>query len=69
MPDTKPPWDERTTLLRPPPPDPNKAPIENVLEVTELAILGPVRTRGPCRAAQPRYDAQPQLKRIALPAY
>ncbi|EGX94890.1 acyl-CoA thioesterase II [Cordyceps militaris CM01] len=41
MPDTKPPWDERTTLLRPPPPDPNKAPIENVLEVTELAVLGP----------------------------
>ncbi|KAH8886765.1 Thioesterase/thiol ester dehydrase-isomerase [Thozetella sp. PMI_491] len=31
---------ERTTLLRPPPPDPNKAPIENVLEVTELAVLG-----------------------------
>ncbi|OAA67622.1 acyl-CoA thioesterase II [Cordyceps fumosorosea ARSEF 2679] len=41
MPETKPAWDERTTLLRPPPPDPNKAPIENVLEVTELAILGP----------------------------
>ncbi|KAK0703036.1 thioesterase-like superfamily-domain-containing protein [Lasiosphaeria miniovina] len=33
--------DDRTTLLRPPPPDPSKAPIENVLEVTELAVLGP----------------------------
>ncbi|KAK3985700.1 acyl-coenzyme A thioesterase 8 [Cladorrhinum sp. PSN332] len=32
---------DRSTLLRPPPPDPNKAPIENVLEVTELAVLGP----------------------------
>ncbi|KAM3460374.1 hypothetical protein NHJ6243_005982 [Beauveria neobassiana] len=41
MSDTKPPWDERTTLLRPPPPNPHKAPIENVLEVTELAVLGP----------------------------
>ncbi|KAK0671201.1 putative acyl-coenzyme A thioesterase [Cercophora samala] len=33
--------ENRATLLRPPPPDPNKAPIENVLEVTELAVLGP----------------------------
>lgn len=33
---------ERPTLLRQPPPDPNKAPIENVLDVTELAVLGPV---------------------------
>ncbi|KAK3363288.1 acyl-CoA thioesterase-like protein [Lasiosphaeria hispida] len=32
---------DRPTLLRPPPPDPTKAPIENVLEVTELAVLGP----------------------------
>ncbi|KAK3940576.1 Thioesterase/thiol ester dehydrase-isomerase [Diplogelasinospora grovesii] len=32
---------DRPTLVRPPPPDPNKAPIENVLEVTELAVLGP----------------------------
>ncbi|KAK1833219.1 acyl-coenzyme A thioesterase 8 [Podospora conica] len=32
---------ERPTLLRQPPPDPNKAPIENVLDVTELAVLGP----------------------------
>ncbi|KAK0628202.1 acyl-CoA thioesterase-like protein [Bombardia bombarda] len=31
----------RVTLVKPPPPDPNKAPIENVLEVTELAVLGP----------------------------
>ncbi|KAH7316631.1 acyl-CoA thioesterase II [Stachybotrys elegans] len=31
----------RVTLIRPPPPDPNKAPIESVLEVTELAVLGP----------------------------
>ncbi|SPQ19098.1 ae3be18e-8153-42fc-ab5c-bcd657f27521 [Thermothielavioides terrestris] len=32
---------DRPTLLRPPPEDPNKAPIENALEVTELAVLGP----------------------------
>lgn len=43
MPAEKTPWDERTTLLRPPPPDKSKAPIENALEVTELAVLGPVR--------------------------
>lgn len=34
---------DRPTLIKPPPEDPNKAPIENVLEVTELAVLGPVR--------------------------
>lgn len=33
--------DDRTTILRPPEPDPSKAPIENVLEVTELGVLGP----------------------------
>ncbi|KAK4153102.1 thioesterase-like superfamily-domain-containing protein [Chaetomidium leptoderma] len=33
--------DDRPTLLRPPPNDPNKTPIENALEVTELAVLGP----------------------------
>ncbi len=33
----------RPTLLRQPPDDPNKAPIENALEVTEMAVLGPVR--------------------------
>ncbi|KAL1842765.1 hypothetical protein VTJ49DRAFT_4250 [Mycothermus thermophilus] len=33
--------DDRPTLLRLPPDDPNKAPIENALEVTELAVLGP----------------------------
>jgi hypothetical protein len=32
----------RPTILPPPPPDPNKAAIENALEVTELAVLGPV---------------------------
>ncbi|KAK4102902.1 Thioesterase/thiol ester dehydrase-isomerase [Parathielavia hyrcaniae] len=32
---------DRPTLLRPPPDDPKKAPIENVLDVTELAVLGP----------------------------
>lgn len=31
------------TLIKPPPEDPNKSPIENVLEVTELAVIGPVR--------------------------
>ncbi|KAJ9155520.1 Acyl-coenzyme A thioesterase 8 [Pleurostoma richardsiae] len=33
--------DHRPTLVKPPPPDPNKAPIENVLDVTELAVIGP----------------------------
>ncbi|PTB67905.1 Thioesterase/thiol ester dehydrase-isomerase [Trichoderma citrinoviride] len=32
--------DKRTTLLRPPAPDPNKAPIEHTVEVTPLAVLG-----------------------------
>ncbi|KAM0333457.1 hypothetical protein ACHAQA_002119 [Verticillium albo-atrum] len=31
----------RTTLLKPPPYDPEKSHIENVLEVTELGVLGP----------------------------
>lgn len=35
---------ERPTLLRAPEPDATKAPIENVLEVTELKVLGPVST-------------------------
>ncbi|KYK57903.1 acyl-CoA thioesterase II [Drechmeria coniospora] len=29
------------TLRQPPPKDPNKSPIENVLEVTEMGVLGP----------------------------
>ncbi|KAL6796960.1 thioesterase-like superfamily domain-containing protein [Trichoderma sp. SZMC 28012] len=33
--------DKRTTLLRPPEPDASKAPIENTVEVTPLAVLGP----------------------------
>ncbi|UKZ82368.1 hypothetical protein TrVFT333_010156 [Trichoderma virens FT-333] len=33
--------DKRTTLLRPPEPDPSKSPIENTVEVTPLAVLGP----------------------------
>lgn len=37
--------DKRTTLLRPPEPDPNKSPIENTVEVTPLAVLGEVRRR------------------------
>jgi acyl-CoA thioesterase 8 len=39
--------DNRATLLREPPPDLTKAPIENVLEVTELAVLGPVSPHCP----------------------
>lgn len=30
------------TLIRPPPDDPNKSPIENVLDVLELGVIGPV---------------------------
>ncbi|GAO15439.1 hypothetical protein UVI_02056810 [Ustilaginoidea virens] len=33
--------EERPTLLRQPPADPGKAPIENVLEVTAVGVLGP----------------------------
>lgn len=33
---------DRATLLKVPPEDPNKSPIENVVEVTELSVLGPV---------------------------
>lgn len=33
----------RSTLLRQPPDDPSKAPLENALELTELGVLGPVR--------------------------
>lgn len=33
---------ERPTLIRPPPNDPDKAPIENALDVLELGVLGPV---------------------------
>ncbi|KJZ72569.1 hypothetical protein HIM_08093 [Hirsutella minnesotensis 3608] len=32
--------DEGATLMPPPPRDPNKAPIENTLEVTEMSVLG-----------------------------
>ena len=32
----------RPTLIRPPPEDLSKAPIENTLEVIELAVIGPV---------------------------
>ncbi|KAI2637839.1 Thioesterase/thiol ester dehydrase-isomerase [Hypomontagnella submonticulosa] len=32
---------ERSTLVRPPPVDESKAPIENALELTELSIIGP----------------------------
>lgn len=34
--------EQRATLLREPPPDPSKSPMENTLEVTELVVLGPV---------------------------
>lgn len=33
---------ERPTLIRPPPDDPDKAPIENALDVLELSVFGPV---------------------------
>ncbi|KAM7209762.1 acyl-coenzyme A thioesterase 8 [Naviculisporaceae sp. PSN 640] len=33
--------EQRSTLLREPPPDPNKAPIEDVLQVTKLSVFGP----------------------------
>lgn len=33
---------ERPTLIRPPPNDPDKAPIENALDVLELNVFGPV---------------------------
>lgn len=33
---------DRPTLVRVPPVDPSKSAIENVLELTELAAIGPV---------------------------
>ncbi len=33
---------ERATLIKPPPLDPNKSSIENVLELTPLSDIGPV---------------------------
>lgn len=41
---------DRATLLRPPEADPEKAPIETVVEVTALGVLGPVGTRPPPEA-------------------
>lgn len=34
----------RPTIMKPPPDDPSKAPIENILEITQLSVLGPVRS-------------------------
>jgi hypothetical protein len=36
---------ERVTLFDPPPLDDNKAPIENVLELTPILDIGPVRAK------------------------
>lgn len=33
---------DRPTLIRPPPDDPDKAPIENALDVLDLSVIGPV---------------------------
>lgn len=41
--------DHRPTLIKAPPLDPKKAQIENALELTDLAIIGPVRRRSPRR--------------------
>lgn len=32
---------EKSTLIKPPPPDPSKSPIESVLELTKLDIIDP----------------------------
>ena len=34
----------RATLITPPPPNPNQSAIEDVLELTELGAIAPVRT-------------------------
>ena len=36
-------WDEETTILPPPPKDPAKAHLENILQVRELSVIEPVR--------------------------
>jgi len=36
------PMADRSTLVKPPPLDPSKSAIENVLELTELKVIGPV---------------------------
>lgn len=48
---------DRPTLLRPPPEDPGKAPIENALDVTELAVLGPVSGPAPTSPHLSAYGA------------
>lgn len=40
----------RPTLVRPAPEDPDKAPIENVLDVLELGVFGPVSFLTYCSA-------------------
>ena len=34
----------RATLIKPPPPNPNQSAIEDVLELTELGAIAPVRS-------------------------
>lgn len=34
--------EHRPTLVKPPPQDTSKAPIENALELTDLSVIGPV---------------------------
>jgi len=36
-------WDEEATILPPPPKDPAKAHLENILQVRELSVIEPVR--------------------------
>jgi len=38
---------DHPTLVKPPPVDPSKSAIENVLELTELGAIGPVRLPSP----------------------
>ncbi|KAI4129950.1 MAG: hypothetical protein LQ347_003566 [Umbilicaria vellea] len=42
----------RTTLVKPPPVDPSKSPIENVLDLTTLVDIGPVSSRSLPRLLQ-----------------
>jgi hypothetical protein len=44
---------DRPTLVKPPPLDPSKSAIENVLELTELSAISPVRTAIPALLGSP----------------
>jgi hypothetical protein len=63
----------RPTLVRPAPEDPDKAPIENVLDVLELGVFGPVSPSPPnplfsktCTLTTPSRTSSPTSARYGI---